>query len=124
MTDPMSSPSDPIPRKRRVWPLAAMAALLGLLAPFLIVKATRPEDDTTEVVRPPAPPPVPPPVVPPPSTDPADQWLAEAEAALKAGKLDEAAAKAEKAKASRAAAATALLARIEEARKRGHAPQA
>lgn len=123
MTDPMSSPSDPVSRKRRAWPLAAMAALLGLLATFLIVKSTRPEDDTPEVVRPPAPPPPPldPPPLPPP--DPADQWLAEAEAALKAGRLDEAAAKAEKAKASRAAAATALLARIEEARTRTAAPK-
>ena len=116
MSDPLSS----ITPKRRRWPLAAMSALIGLLATFLVVKITRPPDDSTEVVRTPAPPPPPPPVDPPapPKIDPADQLLAEAEAALKEGRLDEAAAKAEQAKATRGPAAAALLARIDEARKK------
>ena len=119
MSDPLSS----ITPKRRRWPLAAISALLGLLATFLVVQFTRPKDDSTEVVRTPAPPPPPAEPPPPPKIDPADQLLADAEAALKEGRLDEAAAKAEQAKATRAVAAGALLARIDEERKKRTGPE-
>src|SRR5688572_20706279 len=102
------------PTPRRVWPLAAMAMLIALLATFLVVRFTRPADDTVETVQPPAPPP--PRNPDPPALDPSDQLLAEAEAAIKAGRWDEAAAKAEQAKPKRPEAAAALLARIEEGR--------
>src|SRR5262245_66676107 len=89
MTDPIDSP----PRPRRHWPLAAMSALIALLATFLVVKMTRPPDDTPEAI-----PPAPAAVPRPPEPDPAVRLLAEAEAALSSGRLDEAAAKAEQAK--------------------------
>ena len=98
-----------------------MALLVGLLATFLVVKFTRPHDDTPVTVLPPAP--VSPPDPPHPVPDPADKLLEEAEKALKEGRLDEAADKANQAKASRAAAAAALLARIGEARKRAPADE-
>lgn len=119
MTGPMSTPLDAAPRRRRVWPLAAMAALVGLLATFLVVKLTRPADDEPVVHQPPPPAPV-----KTPDIDPADKLLAEAEAALKEGRWSEAAAKAEQAKPSRGPAAVALLARIEQARKGQSNPEA
>jgi formylglycine-generating enzyme required for sulfatase activity len=108
----MSNPIDAAPRRRRVWPLAAMAALVGLLATFLVVKFSRAPDDEPVVHQ--SPPRTP---VKTPDRDPADKLLAEAETALNEGRWDEAAAKAEQAKSSRGPAANALLARIEEARK-------
>jgi formylglycine-generating enzyme required for sulfatase activity len=109
----MSTPAAP-PAPRRIWPLAAMSVLLGLLATFLVVKLTRSADETVEI-----PPPTPPqPVVktpPPPIVDPAQKALEEAEAAFRGGKWDEAAALAEKLRP--APGAVALLARIDEARK-------
>ena len=115
----MSDPIDPAPR-RRFWPFAAMAALVGLLATFLVVKLMRPADDTPEIVH--APPPAPPPVAPPPPppvVDPVEERLKEATAAFEAGRLDEAAEKAALAKGPKA---EALLAKIEEARKAKTAP--
>ena len=114
----MTDPIDATPR-RRIWPLAAMATLIGLLATYLIVQANRAPDDVPEVVHhPPATPPPTPPAPKVPEIDPADQLLREAETALKEGRWDDATKKAEQAKATRAEAAAALLARIEEARKR------
>src|SRR5262245_20447315 len=107
----MSAPAGP-PSRRRVWPLAAMSILIGLLATFLVVKMTRPADESAEFVKPAPPsiankPPEPPPV------DPADKLLEEAESAFRSGRWDEAATKAEQAKPTRAVAASALLAKIE-----------
>ncbi|HKS16420.1 MAG TPA: SUMF1/EgtB/PvdO family nonheme iron enzyme [Planctomycetota bacterium] len=117
----MNDPVDSGPR-RRVWPLAAMAVLIGLLATFLIVQFTRPQDDTPVTV---APPPPPPQKTPPaaPEADPADKLLEEAGKALKEGRWDEAVDKANRAKGTRAQAAAALLARIEEARKTPVVPE-
>ena len=94
-----------------------MSVLLGLLATFLVVKITRPADETVDIPAPVPPPPVvvTPPV--PPPVDPADKILEEAEAAFRAGRWDEAASKAEGAKAARGPEVAALLARIDEARK-------
>src|SRR5688572_32833692 len=112
----MTDPIDTTPRRRRIWPLAAMATLVGLLATYLIVQANRSPDDTPEVVH--TPPTAPPPTAPKtPEVDPADRLLQEAEAALKEGRWDEAAKKAELAKPARAEAAAALLARIDDGRK-------
>ena len=111
----MSTPVVPPPR-RRIWPLAAMSLLIGLLATFLVVKVTRPADESAEFVKP-APPPVPKSAPVPPPVDPADKLLEEAETAFRSGRWDEAATKAEQAKPTRAVAAAALLSRIEEARK-------
>lgn len=108
----MTEPIDATPRPRRHWPLAAMSALIALLATFLVVMIMRPPDDTPEVIPPP-----PPTTVSQPVVDPSDVLLAEAEASLKAGRWDEAAAKADQVKAKRPEAAAALLARIEEARR-------
>lgn len=114
MTDPLDSL--PTPRRRSVWPLAAMGLLVGLLATFLIVQMTRPAaDDVAE-----APPPAPPAKGPTPPVDPAAaesaRLLREAEEALKAGRFDEAAAKAGRVRPAKEA--EALLARITEARER------
>ncbi|HEU4339001.1 MAG TPA: SUMF1/EgtB/PvdO family nonheme iron enzyme [Planctomycetota bacterium] len=115
----MTDPIDSAPPRRRIWPLAAMATLVGLLATYLIVQAHRAPDDAPEVVNaPPSTPPPTPPAPEPPEIDPADQLLRDAEAALKEGRWDDASKKAEQAKATRAEAAAALLARIEEARRR------
>jgi formylglycine-generating enzyme required for sulfatase activity len=120
MTAPMSDPLAAPPRPRRHWPLAAMSALIALLATFLVVKLTRPDDDTAEAI-PPSPPPK---AERPPEPDPADRLLAEAEAALKAGRWDEAVAKADQARGRRPQAASALIAKIEEARRGGLSEEA
>ncbi len=114
----MSDPIDPGPRRRRFWPAAAMAVLIGLLATFLVVQFMPTDDDhVPETVRTPEPvSPIPTPPVQS-ETDKADKLLEEAEAALKADRWDEAAAKAGQAKGAREKAATELLKRIEEARK-------
>jgi formylglycine-generating enzyme required for sulfatase activity len=93
-----------------------MGLLVGLLATFLIVQMTRSgADDSAEA---PAPPPAPkssPPPVDPAAAESA-RPLREAEEALKAGRFDEAAAKAGRARPPKEA--EALLARIAEARER------
>jgi len=111
MTDPIEpSPS----RQRPVWPLAAMGLLVGLLATFLVVQMLRPADDSPVDSR------TSPSAAPPPRTadtagDAPARLIAEAESALKAGNLDEAAAKAERARPRKEA--EALLVRIAEARR-------
>jgi formylglycine-generating enzyme required for sulfatase activity len=120
MTDPIESyPS----RKRPVWPLAAMGLLVGLLAAFLIVQMLRPADDSVVEAPPPK---TPSSMLQGGASDPAaeakSRLLVEAEEAFKAGNLDEAADKAERARPRKEA--EALLARIAEVRKRAEVEKA
>ncbi|HTF57726.1 MAG TPA: SUMF1/EgtB/PvdO family nonheme iron enzyme [Planctomycetota bacterium] len=114
----MTDPLDPLPKPRRraVWPLAAMSILVGLLGTFLIVQMTRQGGDDTAETHAPAPPAkAPTPPVDPVAAESA-RLLREAEEALKAGRFDEAATKAGRVRPAKDG--EALLARITEARER------
>jgi len=100
-----------------------MGLLVGLLATFLILQMTRPAADDTAEAPAPAPPVK---AAPPPPIDPAAaesaRLLRDAEEALKAGRFDEAAAKAGRVRPAKDS--EALLARITEARERKAAEEA
>ncbi len=121
----MSDPIDPSPRRRGLWPLAAMGLLLGLLATFLVVQLVRKNDeDVPETVAPRPPVTSAPPAPAPPPVDESARLLQEAEADLKAGQFDAAAEKAERARNGNGDAAAALLKRVEDARKGRSADEA